>query len=67
MTPQNETPLLAGNGGSEIQMALRASEYPSRPFDAMAFATSIVAQRRRVTPVIARLVCELAQLGGRRK
>jgi hypothetical protein len=66
MTPHNETPFLAGNGGSEIQVVCRASEYPFRPFDAMAFATSIVAQRRRVSPVIARLVCELAHLGGRR-
>lgn len=70
MNLHNETAAATGSivatAGPVFQKSVGAFEYPSRPFDAMAFATSLVAQRRRVTPVIARLVCELAQLGGRR-
>ena len=70
MIRHNETPPLTGsivsNGGSGTSKAVRSLEYPFRPFDAMSFAAAIVASRHRLPITTAKLIAELAGLGGRR-
>lgn len=54
-----------GNGGSVVSKAFAASDYRTAPASATEFAAAVVAARFRVSPLMARLVCELSQLGGR--
>lgn len=53
-----------GNGGSVVSKAFAASDYRTPPVCATEIAAAVVAARFRVSPCIARLVCELAQIGG---
>lgn len=68
MTIHDKTaaPMVApiGNGGSVVSKAFAASDYRTPPASATEIAAAVVAARFRVSPCIARLVCELAQIGG---
>ena len=70
MRLHSETPPLTDsivrNGGSVFQKALTPSEYRNPPLSATDMAVSIIARRFRVPTSTARLVCELAGLGGLR-
>lgn len=56
---------LAGLGGSVDRQVVAATFYPTPAFDAKHFAALVVAERFRISPRLARLVCSLADLGGR--
>ena len=65
----NETPPLlakAGNGGTEFKKAWTPSEYRNPPLCATEIAVSIIGRRFHLCPSTARLVCELAGIGGLR-
>lgn len=65
----NETPPLlakAGNGGSVLEKAWTPSEYRNPPLSATEIAVSIIGRRFHLSPSTARLVCELAGIGGLR-
>lgn len=63
---QNETAGLAGRGGSVISKAVTAKDYQTPSLSATEIAVSIVAARFRLNISTARLVCELAGIGGLR-
>lgn len=68
MSFHSETPLLTGNvrnGGSVFTKSLAASEYRNPPLNAKEFAATIIASRFHVPLPTARVVCELAGIGGR--
>jgi hypothetical protein len=69
MEIHRETPPLTGsnvsNGGSVIDKDWTPSEYRIPPLSAKDFAASLVAKRFHLPVFRARLVCELAGLGGR--
>lgn len=68
---RNETPPLTGsvvrNGGSVVSKAVAAENYHLIPKTATPadLAATIIASRFRLSPRMARIVCELAQIGGR--
>lgn len=65
MSVQMETaPRLASESGG-ISKASTAGNYRITPSSATDFAASIIASRFSLSPRLARLVCELAQIGGR--
>lgn len=70
MSSHSETPPLTGsivrNGGSVFQNALTTSEYRNPPLSATEFAASFVSRRFHLPISTARLVCELAGIGGLR-
>lgn len=70
MSHHSETPPLTGsivrNGGSVFQNALTLSEYRNPSLSATDLATAIIASRFRLSVSTARLVCELAGIGGLR-
>jgi len=75
MDPHSETAApkgsIFGNGGSVVSKAVTAQNYPNPSILATPsltptnIAVAIVAARWGLSPCIARLVCELANLGGR--
>lgn len=67
MRLQNETaaPTGIGDGGKGISKALTAERYQKPSITATEIATSIIAARFRLSPYMAKLVCELAEIGGR--
>lgn len=58
---------IIGSGGSVITKAVAAENYHLTPKTATPteLAAAIVAARFRLSPRMARVVCELAQIGGR--
>lgn len=70
MSPYSETPLLIGsivrNGGSVVEKIWTPSEYRNPPLSATEFAASVVSRRFHLPISTARLVCELAGIGGLR-
>jgi hypothetical protein len=66
MDLHNETaaPIAVGNGG-DISKAVTAGNYRTITLSATEIASTIIAARFRLHPCMARLVCELAQIGGR--
>lgn len=69
MRLHNETPPLranAGNGGSVFEKVWTPSEYRNPPLTAKEFAAAVVAAKFHLPLPTARLVCELAGIGGRR-
>lgn len=69
MRLHSETPPLranAGNGGSVFEKVWTASEYRNPPISATDMAASIISRRFRLPISTARLVCELAGIGGLR-
>jgi len=68
MRLHSETPPLranAGDGGSVFQNALTPSEYRNPPLSATDIAAVSIARRFRLSLTTARVVCELAGIGGR--
>ncbi|RWP40149.1 MAG: hypothetical protein EOR04_19580 [Mesorhizobium sp.] len=69
MHSHTETPPLPGsfgrNGVADNSKAVAAQNYLNAPFDAKGFAACLVAKRFGLSPCLARLVCELAHIGGR--
>lgn len=65
--PEMRKPALAGTGSLEISSASRLNYSTNSPkrFDTQDVAVAIVARRYCLSPCIARLVCELASIGGR--
>ncbi|GLS29293.1 hypothetical protein SAMN04488498_11396 [Mesorhizobium albiziae] len=61
---ETAAPIAVGNGG-DISKAVTAGDYRTLTLSATEIASSIIAARFRLSPCMARLVCELAQLGGR--
>ncbi|WP_315926152.1 hypothetical protein [Mesorhizobium sp. SP-1A] len=69
MRLHSETPPLranAGNGGSVFDKVWTPSEYRNPPLSATDMAASIISRRFRLSISTARLVCELAGIGGLR-
>ena len=70
MSFHRETPPLTGsivrNGGSVFEKVLTPSEYRNPPLSATDMAASIISRRFRLSISTARLVCELAGIGGLR-
>ena len=70
MRLHSETPPLTGsnvrNGGSVFQKASTPSEYRNPSLSATDIAASIISRRFRLSISTARLVCELAGIGGLR-
>ncbi|MBN9245191.1 MAG: hypothetical protein J0I98_20635 [Mesorhizobium sp.] len=70
MSFHSETPALTGsivrNGGSVFQNALTPSEYRNPSLSATDMAASIISRRFRLSISTARLICELAGIGGLR-
>jgi hypothetical protein len=66
MMSQSKTaaPIAVGNGGDSSK-AVAAGNYRTSTQGATEFASLIIAARYRLTPCMARVVCELAQIGGR--
>ena len=58
---------IIGNGGSVVSKAVATENYHLTPKTATPadLAATIVASRFRLSPRMARVVCELAQIGGR--
>jgi hypothetical protein len=56
---------IIGNGGLGISKKVVLSEYQNPVISATEIATAIIATRLRISPCLARVVCELAQIGGR--
>lgn len=71
MSLHSETPLLTGsnvrNGGSVFEKVWTPSEYRNPPLSATDLAAAVIGRRFHLSPSIARLVCELAGIGGLRK
>ena len=69
MFDKRETPPLTGsivrNGGSVFEKVWTPSEYRNPPLSATEMAAITVARRFRLSLTTARLVCELAGIGGR--
>lgn len=64
---QNETPHLLGsskNGGSVIKKVSLPTDYRNPPLSATNLTTSIIAKRFGLPIATARVVCELAGIGG---
>ncbi|GEM_PF-3391268 len=67
MNYHNETPSLSGNdrnGGSIIQNDWTPSEYRNPPTSATSLSATIIAKRFGLPIATARVVCELAGIGG---
>ncbi|GAA4121488.1 hypothetical protein GGR00_004778 [Aminobacter aganoensis] len=65
MNVQMQTaPRLASESGG-ISKAVTAQNYRIHPAPATEFAAAAIAARFRVSLTLARVVCELAQIGGR--
>jgi hypothetical protein len=68
MSFHSETPSLTGNvrnGGSVFEKVWSPSEYRNPPLNAKEFAAAIIASRFHLPLPTARVVCELAGIGGR--
>lgn len=64
----NAAPMAVGNGVDRTGASegnQTKTVYPARARTATEFAASVVAARFHLSPCIARLVCELASIGGR--
>lgn len=70
MSFHSETPPLTGqivrNGGSVVEKVWTPSEYRNPPLSATEFAATVIAARFHLSISTARLVCELAGIGGLR-
>ncbi|MBN9244242.1 MAG: hypothetical protein J0I98_15750 [Mesorhizobium sp.] len=69
MRLHSETPPLranAGNGGAVFDKVWTPSEYRNPPHSATDIAASIISRRFRLSISTARLICELAGIGGLR-
>jgi hypothetical protein len=66
-TPEIETaaPTAIGNGGGHSKGLATRGTYPTFSLSANEFAAAVLVERYRLTPCLARLTVELAQLGGR--
>ncbi|PYE88778.1 hypothetical protein [Phyllobacterium leguminum] len=67
MNHKTETPHLldsSKDGGSVIQSGWSPSDYRNPPLTATNLTTSIIAKRFRLPIATARVVCELAGIGG---
>ncbi|WP_024896866.1 hypothetical protein [Brucella rhizosphaerae] len=67
MQREKETPHLLGNsknGGSVNQNGWTPTDYRNPPISATNLATSVIATRFRLPMATARVVCELAGIGG---
>ncbi|MBL8577715.1 MAG: hypothetical protein JNK47_10845 [Mesorhizobium sp.] len=65
MIQKHETAGSGKRGGLGISNAVTPFEYPRATSSATEIASEIIAQRFRISPCMARVVCELAQIGGR--
>ncbi|MCC0035342.1 MAG: hypothetical protein H6887_08795 [Hoeflea sp.] len=67
MQPKKETPeALAGAVRGDIAKTIAAvSDNSEANADGLSFQAAYVAQRYGLSPCMARLVCQLAQIGGR--
>lgn len=65
MTQKHETAGSGKHGGLGISNAVTPFEYSRPNLSATEIASAIIAQRFHISPCMARVVCELAQLGGR--
>jgi hypothetical protein len=69
MRLHNETPHLTGsnvrNGASVVRKVGQLQNYQNQTFSAMEIAARLLAARHGLPLHVARLVCELAHLGGR--
>lgn len=63
--PENRKPRLAGRGSLVISKGVATGNYQKPPVDTTKIAAAIVAARYRLPLHMARLVCELASIGGR--
>lgn len=64
--PEMRTPTLAGAGGAAIESRLATTaHYQQQAVSATDFAAAVVSKRFGISPCLARLVCELAAIGGR--
>ncbi|AZO11220.1 hypothetical protein EJ074_20595 [Mesorhizobium sp. M3A.F.Ca.ET.080.04.2.1] len=61
----NETPLLSRNGGSVFEKVWTPAEYRIPLAASNEIASRHLAARHRLPLHIARLICELARIGGR--
>ncbi|RWB47569.1 MAG: hypothetical protein E5V37_23535 [Mesorhizobium sp.] len=63
--PETETaaPTAIGNGGNSKRLA-GLGIYPTFSFSTIDFAAAIIADRHHLTPPVARVVVELAGMGG---
>jgi hypothetical protein len=64
----NETPPLranAGDGVPVVSKAVAAKNYQNTTFTATEFAASVVASKFHLPLSTARVICELADIGGR--
>lgn len=67
MSHKTETPHLLGsskNGGSAIEMVSLPNDYHKPPLPATNLTASIIAKRFGLPIATARVVCELAGIGG---
>ena len=69
MTPKEKNPAAALAGATDREINVKTIAAVSDDFEIsaenMSFQSAFVAQRYRLSPCIARLVCRLAQIGGR--
>ncbi len=65
MIRKHETAGSGERGGLGISNAVVPFEYPKATISATEIAAAIVASRFHLSPCMARVVCELAQIGGR--
>jgi hypothetical protein len=66
MSVQNVTAAPLGqDGGSVDEKAVAAIHYPDQMFSATDFAAAFIAAKFGVPLCVARVVCELAAIGGR--
>jgi hypothetical protein len=68
MTHEKETaaPIALGTGGEVVSKALQASYYLIPTLNATDIAAAILGARFGLTECMARVVCELSGIGGRR-
>jgi len=66
MHPETKTAVLAGNGGLVVSKAVVAKTYQNTTLTATDLAVSNIARRFHLSIATARLVCELAGIGGLR-
>lgn len=67
MVPQKETaaPTGIGSGGDDNSKGLTTRNYRNSTDTATDFAVAFVARRFRISLTRARIICDLAQIGGR--
>lgn len=65
MIQKHETAGSGEHGGLSISNAVTPFGYSKATRSATEIASAIIAERFHISPCMARLVCELAQIGGR--